>query len=661
MKKKITTMITGTTSGRSASGRTAACRILAAGLAVMLAAGCPMSAYAQSEYYSGDEAEHADLDFLEIEYEGYDSAKMDQALADFNAALEEDGNEQAVIECYEGLLTEIDCFRTQYSLNAIRYYNDVNNEEYAQIDSEYSELYSTLSDKCAQAIKSALTDSQYADALKEYIGDDEIVDSLLSYQELSDEELELIKEENSLVQEYDKAQSTDYSVEVDGKTWTYDSLYEEADSLSDEDYYNIYVELSKARNEVCAGIYLKLVKVRNEEAALYGYDNYADYAYEEEYYRDYTTDDIRYVYSEVKEHLVPVMADLEAYTVEYPLSDDMYYMDLTGDEMVEAIAPYVGQVSPELEDSFNYMKDHHTYDMDMSDTRMDVGYTDMLYQYGMPIIFNCTNGTFYDVETLIHEYGHYNNAYHNYTHGFYVQSNMDVGEIHSQGMELLFLEYADGVYGEENADAIKLWVIEYLANCVIQGCLYDEFQVEVYKSDEELTVHDLNRMFRSLAEEYGIVYGNDFDEAYDWVNVSHTFQSPMYYISYATSALSAFDIFGMSLENRENAVDCYLNLTTYGFDTPYRELLDDTGLQDIFEGDSVETIVSEVKAYADDVASAKARSEMTAMIIKIVIAVIVAALLITLIVVLVKRSKKKKAAQAEANKEIVTYEEEKIE
>lgn len=111
--------------------------------------------------------------------------------------------------------------------------------------------------------------------------------------------------------------------------------------------------------------------------------------------------------------------------------------------------------------------------------------------------------------------------------------------------------------------------------------MYDEFQEAVY-NEPDLTLEEVNRLFRDISEEYGCVYGEDGEESFFWVEIPHNFQSPMYYISYATSALSALDLWLKSLEDWDGAVDTYLDLAAMGMRRPYRETVEAAGLRDIF-------------------------------------------------------------------------------
>ena len=68
-----------------------------------------------------------------------------------------------------------------------------------------------------------------------------------------------------------------------------------------------------------------------------------------------------------------------------------------------------------------------------------------LYSYGGAFIFDSPYENWHDIQTVIHEFGHYNETFHGYRHSIEYVHNVDVAEIHSQGLELLCLEYADEI------------------------------------------------------------------------------------------------------------------------------------------------------------------------------------------------------------------------
>ena len=67
----------------------------------------------------------------------------------------------------------------------------------------------------------------------------------------------------------------------------------------------------------------------------------------------------------------------------------------------------------------------------------------------------------------------------------------------------------------------------------------------------------------------------------------------MYYISYATSALSALDLWLKNADNRTEALDIYSKLIDCGGSTPYVETLETVGLRNIFDEGTISDIADE--------------------------------------------------------------------
>lgn len=58
--------------------------------------------------------------------------------------------------------------------------------------------------------------------------------------------------------------------------------------------------------------------------------------------------------------------------------------------------------------------------------------------------------------------------------------------------------------------------------------------------DPDMPLDEMNRLFASIAEDYGGLYFDyDGENCYGWDMVPHIYHSPLYYISYGTSAFPA--------------------------------------------------------------------------------------------------------------------------
>lgn len=539
--------------------------------------------------------EHQPIDYADMVYTGFDETNLQAALEELKE-LHASGdlqNENAqtrekVEDLYRVIRTELDILYTQLSLIGIQYDCNGAEEKLAAESAELSSRGSVLSDQCYQAL-SFLVDTPYQDVIEADAGEDNI-EGLRNYEAVPEKMFELYEEEEKLVQAYDQVMSQYFQVTVDGQDWTEEEL-SQAD-ISNKEYYKIYTQLEQTRNQSAGDIYCQLVQLRTEIAHEAGYDNYVEYAYSEIYNRDYTLEDIQPVWEAVKEYIVPLGDSVLNSIGSRELRGLHRQARSSGEEILDAIQPYMGQIDPELGETFDFMRDHHLYDIEYSDSKLYVGYTVGLPQYGTAFIFNQPYGDFQDYIDTVHEFGHFNETFHCAQHDLWADFNIDVGEIHSQGLTLLFTEYSDELFGQYG-DVFSRIIVWNMLDTIADGCLYDEFQATIYQNPD-MSLEEINQLYKELSQQYGYLYDDD-DEGYDWIQVSHNFQNPLYYISYATSALSSLDLWLLSLENRDRAVDIYLELAALSLSLPYRETIAEVGLRDIFRSKTIPEMAKELE------------------------------------------------------------------
>ena len=540
---------------------------------------------------------HLPVDYGDMVFTGFDETVLQdvleeiQELYDSGALQKKDVQTRLrVEELYESMKAELNNLTTQVSLLGIQYDANGAEEELAETSAELASRGSALYDQCYQAL-ALLVDTPYQNIIEADAGEINI-ERLRNYEALSDRMFELHDEEERLVQSYDRVMAQP-QVTVDGEDWTEEKL--SSADLSNSEYRNISEQLEQAQNQEAGEIYRELIRVRTEIAEEAGYDNYIDYAYEVVYNRDYSLEDIQQVWKSVKKTIVP----MEDYLMEGISSRDLrgLHRDARsdGEEILDAIQPFMGRIDPELGETFDFMRNHHLYDIEYSDSKLYVGYTVGLPAYGTAFIFNQPYRNYQDYIDTIHEFGHFNETFHCVQHDLWADFNIDVGEIHSQGLTLLFTEYSDELFGEYG-DAFSRIILWNMLDTIMDGCLYDEFQATVYQNPD-MSLEEINRLYKELSEEYGYQYDEDEEEGYYWIQVSHNFQSPFYYISYATSALSSLDLWLISLEDREQAVDIYLELAALSLSLPYRETIEEVGLRDIFRQETIPEMAKELRDY----------------------------------------------------------------
>ena len=235
-----------------------------------------------------------------------------------------------------------------------------------------------------------------------------------------------------------------------------------------------------------------------------------------------------------------------------------------------------------MSDALTYMLEHNLYSFGGGANKMAAGYTTLLNRYAAPYMF--VNTDYYtDPGTLFHEFGHYYNFYLMGETLWNDGNNLDLAEVHSQGLEVLMFDTYEDMYGED-ASYIEYAQLMNLVDSVLQGCAEDEFQQAVFE-DPDMPLDEMNLLHAQIYQDY-----MGYPLVYEWVDIHHHFETPFYYVSYATSAVSALELWADALENRDKAMQIYDKLTQYTINVEYLETLKKVGLSDPFSSDCVQRV-----------------------------------------------------------------------
>ncbi|MBQ9644427.1 MAG: hypothetical protein IJV26_10370 [Lachnospiraceae bacterium] len=535
------------------------------------------------------EKEHTELDYSELEFTGYDDTRLKEAITELDALCDEDTAlaVDRVIELYHVIEEEFNILQTQIVLCEIRTKMDVTDQEMQKAQLDLDNEASVLSDEAGRVLKRVL-DSQYRDEFVYEIGE-EAAEVLDNYTPMEQWYLDLTGQEMTLVQQYYEKLDEDELVTINGEEWTLASFYDNPPE-DETEYLAVQEILYHNVNNKVLPILQELIGVRNELAVKSGYKNYAEYAYDVEYGRDYGEEELKKLYVETKKKIVPLQNRLSVYSYYRGYEEQLNeYVPPEGEALLDLIEPQIGAVDERLLESFHYLREHHHYDIEKRPGKADSGFTVPLTQYGTAFIFISPSGTIDDVHTMIHEFGHYNAAFHNREPAIVSMSSVDVAEIQSQGLELLTAEHAVEMLGEKTGKAYRADRVTSMLQTVIEGCYFDELQWKLYE-EPEMTAEEINRLAMELGKEYGFYFPPGTDAYYAWVMVQHTFEQPMYYISYAVSALSSLDIASRAETDRDSAVDLYMRLSAINPNLPYRDVVSELGLTDIFAEGGIATI-----------------------------------------------------------------------
>lgn len=381
------------------------------------------------------------------------------------------------------------------------------------------------------------------------------------------------------------------------------------------EYNAIDTDDQKEYADEAAEILIDLVAAYNKLAAAEGYDNYMEYAYENDYGRSYSPEDAERLCGYVKQYLAPLSDDVDAAIsrasgagraaaangLASPLSANYTDYVALSENVLRSYFEEIGDYMTEAYDYLNECNLYYQATAANNPNGLTGAFTTFLYNNDAPYIYQyCSdNGSWSDISTFVHEFGHFTSYYVNGSSG---GSDLDVAEIQSQANEMLFLPYYEQLF--TNADALVMnELFSSLFWSVTMGCIFDEFQREIYTSPESYaTADDINALFDRLLEEYnadwyGALLGSDFDFTYWWAEVSHTLQSPFYYISYAVSALPALTIYEDSKTDRAAAIAEYNYIQQYGNGVyTFGELLNNAGVASPFTESTLRSLADFIES-----------------------------------------------------------------
>ena len=350
-------------------------------------------------------------------------------------------------------------------------------------------------------------------------------------------------------------------------------------------------------------LYSQLVIANNNLAQSAKYDNYMDYAYANEYYREYTPAQVQLMRNYVKTYIAPIFVkvaswyqglyyeDFDSYADEdfyYGLMEESLFAktSIFNVSMVRNAVNYVGEYFKYLTDTASGSKEinfyYHANELFKNGNyftgEYQGAYTWWIDAIDAPILYfglGDYDYVGYDTAfTLVHEFGHYYENIHNGQ----MKLSYDHDETHSQGNEMLFLAWLSQnkssrvKNGFNKVESEQLFDI--LANIVMSTAV-DEFEQAAYSgyyNDNPVDTSDYGKLFETILNSYSGAGNYLYSDYWSYV----VFDNSAYYISYAMSALPSLELYakamGSGAGNGLNAArDAYFKLFTFSENSDFVE------------------------------------------------------------------------------------------
>lgn len=385
-------------------------------------------------------------------------------------------------------------------------------------------------------------------------------------------------------------------------------LFSSLDSEGQSAYYNQFIQ---KYNQQFGELYLELVSLREQMAQVLGYDSYTQVADLDMLRNSYTREDIKTFREDIKQTIAPVYRSyLEDFYRRAENRDQPGYVYLLGEqspvpqgswqETLDQFEQLYQQMSEQTGECYSYLLSHEFIDAEPSQTKANVTFSTLIYSLNTPFLFANMNGSAEDVFSISHEFGHCFAMWQQLKLGSQQEGrSMDVSEIHSQAMQMLTLPYYEIFYGEDAGTARKYDVYTMVAG-ILTAAMNDEFQEKIYENPQ-MTVQELNELYKELAMEYGLVVESPYFDmesfSMGWFTTNQYFDTPFYAIDYALSGCVAMEFFQMGLEDYTQALETYLSLVQQNSDYDFMTVLEETGLSSPFETEQMEALAQTMEDF----------------------------------------------------------------
>ncbi len=360
-----------------------------------------------------------------------------------------------------------------------------------------------------------------------------------------------------------------------------------------EDYY-VYSDALKQwlteYNPKLAGIYVDLVKLRTSIAKALGYKNYMEMRYAEDM-GGYDAEMVRSMLDEIKEYVAPAYKDATAFGSLYSPDVDMDY-----DGFMGVTRDVLNDISPKFLPSFDAMRENELCGFKPAQYKEAGAATYYIPNYDASYILMSYNGDADSMSTFLHEFGHFND---NYTTNYANPSQMDIAEIFSQALELLYSDYYPAYFGSETGYEMRFDALSSSFSTIVSQPLYTAIELRAYAEGEDITVDKLNK----IAREENIAFGNDWEALgadflnLDWVSNPQIATVPFHTLTYATSVSVALQIWEIAQTDKQKAIDIYMKLLNNGLKYDFVESVTSAGLVSPFDEGAMKKMADMITYY----------------------------------------------------------------
>lgn len=408
------------------------------------------------------------------------------------------------------------------------------------------------------------------------------------------------------------------TVEVEGKEYTLQQAAKFLENPNRSLREEVYRKIQDRRlldKEQLNELFTKLLQKRHQIAVNAGFQNYRDYKFIDLGRFDYSKEECFQFHKAVKTHVLPLVDFVYDRKRQRLGLDSLRPWDVdaepegikpltpfqTGEELTSKTIECFRRMNPFFADCLVKMKEMGRLDLDSRKGKAPGGYNCPLPETGAPFIFMNAAGQMHDVTTMVHEGGHAIHSFlaHNLPLTAFKEYPMEIAEVASMTMELFSMDYWDTFFdNQEDLRRAKEHQLERVLTIFPWIATIDRFQHWLYEHPDH-SLEERAEQWRSILNEYTSitldVSGLEEYRRFGWQRQLHLYEVPFYYIEYGIAQLGAIGLWKQFKEDKNKAVQNYMNALQLGGTRTLPELFAAAGLQFNFSPDYISELMLFVK------------------------------------------------------------------
>lgn len=437
-------------------------------------------------------------------------------------------------------------------------YRDTSSKFWSEEDAYISQNQATFSQKIEALYIAAASSPKAEEFEAQYFGEG-LIEEYRDGGIYTDELVDLMDEEAELENEYNSISTATVVITYGEKTDTYDNVvayYKQKYGENSNSFQSVVAMCdtlySYAAQDAAVPIFVKLVKVRRLIADELGADSYLEFAYDT-IYHDYSLEEMDKMLDDISAFAIPVYRELAYNFSEFMQSTSC--PKLSVDKMLNNLYEFFGSYNSELADIYSYMLQHKLYDVKPSAAnRFEGAFTTYIPTNNSPFVFVSTSGAVTDYLTMLHEFGHFSDAFMNYNQ----KTSLDLEEVSSTALEHLALIALKNHITEAEYQYLRAYQYREAFEVLITQGFFARLEMLVYELEYD-EIDETN--IAALAIEAATEFSMNVMAVADISNIMipHIILYPSYVQSYCTSRIAALKLYFEEVENKRG-LEAYLDL-----------------------------------------------------------------------------------------------------